>query len=442
MSKYENIIIGNGFRAMMTAYASASNDKKTLLITHSKNIGGVLSPLNWEGGSFDKGYQFFDGCDQYCKNVLENFLGKDVFTDFGYGAASVTNKKIYEYHALPYWPHMGIKFRLIAIIQTIQKLVFSNKSNYKSYYDLIKNHPNNIKKILLKACKKNFTLPAEKVSYLAEDYNPFTTFRMTLFNDFIGKFLKKNFKIFDKILAIRRHAINLENFSLYPKGKNMGYVVKLMEEKLLKMGVKILLSKNTKIEKDAGELKIKTGESSYTAKKVFLTAELDDITRFFNENISLDPCNYYVPQIFYYFKTDKLISKFQYVHGNDLNMYTNRGSNVSLYGEKTKDNKNVIIAEVPMDINSEIWKNPNIIVDKIWNELKIMKLVCDKEKMGFYQFFKIEKTFSVPLVNFDKNLQTIQGLIKTKYNGNIEMPGAGRINRYNFIRSLKGYFND
>jgi len=132
MSKYENIIIGNGFRAMMTAYASASNDKKTLLITHSKNIGGVLSPLNWEGGSFDKGYQFFDGCDQYCKNVLENFLGKDVFTDFGYGAASVTNRKIYEYHALPYWPHMGIKFRLIAIIQTIQKLVFSNKSNYKS----------------------------------------------------------------------------------------------------------------------------------------------------------------------------------------------------------------------------------------------------------------------------------------------------------------------
>ena len=72
---------------------------------------------------------------------------------------------------------------------------------------------------------------------------------------------------------------------------------------------------------------------SKSAKKVFLTAELDDITRFFNENISLDPCNYYVPQIFYYFKTDKLISKFQYVHGNDLNMYTNRGSNVSLYGE-------------------------------------------------------------------------------------------------------------
>ena len=58
MSRYENIIIGNGFRAMITAYVSASKNKQTLLITHSKNIGGVLSPLNWEGGCFDKGYQF------------------------------------------------------------------------------------------------------------------------------------------------------------------------------------------------------------------------------------------------------------------------------------------------------------------------------------------------------------------------------------------------
>ena len=154
MSRYENIIIGNGFRAMITAYVSASKNKQTLLITHSKNIGGVLSPLNWEGGCFDKGYQFFDGCDQYCKNILENFLGKEVLTDFGYGAASVTNKKIYEYHALPYWPYMGIKFRLIAIIEIIKKLIFINKTDHKSYLDLISNHPKNIKNILIKACKK------------------------------------------------------------------------------------------------------------------------------------------------------------------------------------------------------------------------------------------------------------------------------------------------
>ena len=442
MSRYENIIIGNGFRAMITAYVSASKNKQTLLITHSKNIGGVLSPLNWEGGCFDKGYQFFDGCDQYCKNILENFLGKEVLTDFGYGAASVTNKKIYEYHALPYWPYMGIKFRLIAIIEIIKKLIFINKTDHKSYLDLISNHPKNIKNILIKACKKNFTLPAEKISYLAEDYSPFLNFRLTLFGDFIGKILKKNFEIFDKCLAVRRHALNLENFSLYPKGKNMGHVVKLMEEKLRKMGVKILISKNSKIENEKDELKVQTDTSFFTAKKVFLTAELDDITRFFNENILLKPSNYYVPQIFYYFKTEEIISKFQYVHGNDLNMYTNRGTNASLYGEKTIDNKNVIIAEVPMKIDSEIWENPNIIVDKIWEELKIMKLVSDKEKIGTYQFFKIEKTFSLPLVNFDKNLHTVQDLIKKKYNDNIKIPGAGRINRYNFIRSLKGYFDD
>ena len=88
---------------------------------------------------------------------MENFLGKEVLTDFGYGAASVTNKKIYEYHALPYWPYMGIKFRLIAIIEIIKKLIFINKTDHKSYLDLISNHPKNIKNILIKLVKKFYT---------------------------------------------------------------------------------------------------------------------------------------------------------------------------------------------------------------------------------------------------------------------------------------------
>ena len=50
-----------------------------------------------------------------------------------------------------------------------------------------------------------------------------------------------------------------------------------------------------------------------------------------------------------------------------------------------------------MKIDSEIWENPNIIVDKIWEELKIMKLVSDKEKIGTYQFFKNRKLSPFPL---------------------------------------------
>ena len=54
-------IIGNGFRAMMTAYFCFKYTKNVTLVTNNKDIHGVMSPIEWEGGKFDKGYQFFDG---------------------------------------------------------------------------------------------------------------------------------------------------------------------------------------------------------------------------------------------------------------------------------------------------------------------------------------------------------------------------------------------
>ena len=55
---------------------------------------------------------------------------------------------------------------------------------------------------------------------------------MTLFSDRFGKFLKKISSKLDKILAIRRSSLGEENFSLYPRKKNMGFIAKIMEENL------------------------------------------------------------------------------------------------------------------------------------------------------------------------------------------------------------------
>ena len=45
--------------------------------------------------------------------ILENFMGENILHNFGYGAATFTNNKIYKHHAIPYWPHNGIFFSLI-----------------------------------------------------------------------------------------------------------------------------------------------------------------------------------------------------------------------------------------------------------------------------------------------------------------------------------------
>jgi protoporphyrinogen oxidase len=445
VKNFEYIIIGSGFRALITAFFCLKKSKKVLVISNSKNLSGVLKPIKWEGASIDKGYQFFDGLDEYSKNLLEDFVGKDNLTDFGYGAASLTNGKIYSYHAIPFWPHHGFLFTVSAIFQTFLKFFFkkkiSKKKNILSYEDLIRNHPSNIKKILNKACQRNFSISSEKVSFLSEDFSPFLCYRLTLFKDKISYYLKKKFKSLDRILAIRRDFLDTKSYSLYPKRKNMGYVAELMEKKLRDYGVVFEISSKTKISNE-NSLTVNTDNFIFNAKQIFLTTELDDILQFFDEKIDLSKCNYYVPQMFFVFKTDKLVSQFQYIHGNDLNYFINRASNVSLYGEKTSDNKCVIIAEVPMSPDSDYWKNPETIIDKIWDELKIMKFIGEQEKISKYKIFKAEKTFCLPLINFDSNLRIIRNLIEEKYDNNIIIPAAGKISRGNYIKDLRKYFDE
>ena len=95
-----------------------------------------------------------------------------------------------------------------------------------------------------------------------------------------------------------------------------------------------------------------------------------------------------------------------------------------------------------MKPTSEIWENPQLVVDKVWNELKIMKMVDENEIMGKYDIFKAEKTFCLPLVNFSKNLKVLKNFIRKKYNNQILIPSAGRTTRGNYIKDLREHFND
>ena len=95
-SKFHNkkiIIVGSGFRAMMTAFYCLKKSNDVTLLSKSENIYGVMNPIKWLGGNFDKGYHFFDGFNIRNKKILEEFVNKENLYDFGYGAATYTNKK-------------------------------------------------------------------------------------------------------------------------------------------------------------------------------------------------------------------------------------------------------------------------------------------------------------------------------------------------------------
>ena len=443
-SKFHNkkiIIIGSGFRAMMTAFYCLKKSNDVTLLSKNENIHGVMSPIKWLGGNFDKGYHFFDGFNIRNKKILEEFVDKENLYDFGYGAATYTNNKTYPDHGIPYWLHKSLLFSFNSFIQYLF-LIFKKKNiNIESYQDLLCTLPSNISKILEKACLRNTNLNANELSSIVSRYSHFLCYRQTIFPDTISNFLKK-INFFNERLASRRKSLNLDQISLYPKGKNMGFIACEMEKKLKELGLKIIISEKNQISNSNNRLVVSSDKGSHNPDYIFIVTELDDALKLFEEKISDKKNNHFVSQVLYYFATNTLHSKFQYIHGNDINIYTNRATNISLYGEKTNSNEFVISAEVPTKINSDVWRNSESFKEIIWNELKMMNMVAKNQNFTNYKIFNVEKTLSVPLINFDNSLKTFHSLINSKYSNKILLPGVGTFTRNIFMNSLNSIFKN
>ena len=319
-------------------------------------------------------------------------------------------------------------------------LAFKKNKEIKNYDDLLKTLPKNINQVLNQACIRNTNLSPEKLSHLVSRYSHFLCYRQSLLPDFLSNLLKK-IDYFDARLASRRKTLGLEQISLYPKGKYIGFISEIMERKLKDLGVKFVNSNEIKISRSGDVIKINYNEHSAITDYIFIVTELDNALNLFNDEITKKKNNHYVSQILYYFATNKLFSKYQYVHGNDINIKINRATNLSLYGEKTEKNEFVISAEVPTKINSDIWNKSDEYKDHIWNELKKMKMVDLDQNMKIIRYL-LEKTLSVPLVDFEDTLKKLSLLINEKYMGKIYLPGMGTFTRNIFMESLNTIFNN
>ena len=208
------------------------------------------------------------------------------------------------------------------------------------------------------------------------------------------------------------------------------------------LGLKIIISEKSQISNSNDRLMVNSDKGSHNPDYIFIVTELDDAIKLFEEKISDKKNNHFVSQVLYYFATNTLHSKFQYIHGNDINIYTNRATNISLYGEKTNSNEFVISAEVPTKINSDVWRNSESFKEIIWNELKMMNMVAKNQNFTNYKIFNVEKTLSVPLINFDNSLKTFHSLINSKYSNKILLPGVGTFTRNIFMNSLNSIFKN
>ena len=87
-----------------------------------------------------------------------------------------------------------------------------------------------------------------------------------------------------------------------------------------------------------------------------------------------------------------------------------------------------------------MWNNPEKFKDTIWKELENMGMVKKNQKYSDCKIFNIEKTLSIPLINFDNTLKEFHKLINSNYSNKIFLPGVGTFTRNIFMESLNSIF--
>ncbi len=435
------LIIGSGFNALAAAHFLKNKDYNIKLL-FEKNVKGVLGSVKIENENFDLGYQFFDGLDKETDKFIRGMFSDEDLYDFKYGASTYTNNLFYEDHAMPYWLSYGKLFTIKAFIfylkRFLKSIFFKNKKKLNNLSDLFNQLPPNIRYFVSRGCEKHFQIKPQELDIVANEMSTFTNFRQTLFNDCLSNFLKKNSHFFDEHLASRRKSNrSLENISLYPKGKNMEFIADKLIEKLKKQDVIFEESNFDEVNLFSHLKYIQFKNEKFD--KVLITTNLGSIQRLFKINLG-KTYEHYISQIFIYFTVKKIDFKFQYTQVNDINFYCSRISNCSLYSKFTRENNHLLIAEMPLTNNMELWDDDKKIIDIAWNEIVKCGIVNNEINYKTAKVLKVAKTFLVPKVNFFRFLNETDLTIKKKFSGNVIMIGQGIFTRHKFIKELINKF--
>ena len=443
MSEKKVLIIGSGFNALATAHLLKKKGYN-LEILYERDVKGVLGSVKIEDENFDLSYQFFDGLDKETEIFIRDMFSNQDLYNFKYGASTYSNNFFYKDHAIIYWPAYGKIFVAKAFFSYFIKFLknfFTNQSNknfknLSEYYDEL---PSNIKEIINKGCIKNYQISSDLLSVEAQSMSTITCFRQTLFGDNFSNFLKKKSNYFDRVLASRRvFNPNLENISLYPKGKNMEFITDKLINRLTKEGV--LFKKHSFDEIEIQNIKNEIIVDKKSYDKVIMVTNLTNTERALNIKTTRN-LEHFISQVFVYFTIKKLNFSFQYTQVNDINMYCSRISNCSLYSKLTKKNNHVLIAEMPLKINDKLWQSDQELIDISWDEIQKCGIVKNNDTYETAKVLKIPKTFAVPKVRYFVYLNEVHQNLKKKYNEKIDFIGQGIFTRHYFVKELLKKFN-
>lgn len=439
LTHYDWLIIGGGFKSLVTAYSLRKQDQSILLLERSGVLGGFMSPIRWGEFWIDKGPQLFENFEEKDRAFITEMVGDGVLEDIGFKYTSYMNGRRTEGFAIPDWRAQGVEFAVEVFKDLLAAQIARGASapeKMSTFADLLAVDGGIHLTPMMEALTQKFM--RRNATELSPHACRVATFvgRKLLFDQDVSVDLKRS-QLLDSFLAALKKAVKDTRSNLYPKGSNLEKVRAAMEHAVRSIGVNVVT--------ESGDVQI-----DITAKScAYLGQEARFGRAFFGCDVgvaetmllgtdTLTQQAHFLPEIFHCFAVPgEALDEVYYLVDYDPDHLSTRMTNFSNYMTAYDDEGyGAFCVEQAIDRKSADWEDPTRAQDRIFKEAQeVGNVTCDRYKAA--KSFRIPVTYKVPLVGYAETVAELETRLQDLGGDDFLIPNPMSLTRKEILEDLR-----
>ena len=403
VSNCDSLVIGGGFKGMMTAYGLLKQSQDVVLLDKAPELGGFMKPIKWDDIWIDRGPQFLDAISESQRRLLDDITGPDSKLDsIEYSYASFWNDVLTPDFAIPDYRTLPTEAQAMVLLEAL-----SAPPRNETATNLAEEYQHALPctyKYIDRWCQKFLNLSAEELSPTSASLVTFVGRKLLLEND--RSLELKQSPVLDELIAAQKKSISHDTYNLYPLGSNLGKFADLFVDKLQQLGLKSVLGVEVRgiTPTSNGYLVEASNDVTIEATQIYFAtaAEVTESILFETSNFQkfIQP----VSQLFYYCELSLEQDFPSYVMDYSESSVT-RVTNLTAYSNHTSSDKSIICVEVPTEMTSQEWQAPaDFFEEKISGELKAIGI--DTQSIQKRKEVKLPQTYRAMRSGYDNYLQS------------------------------------
>ena len=432
MNLYDAAVIGGGFKGMMAAYGLIKQGMSVCIIDKSRQLGGFMSPMQWQGTDIDKGPQYLDDVGEKHKLVLDDIMSDhEPLTSLNFSYGSFWNNTYTEGFALPDYRTLPKADKAPVLYETINQS--ANGEHAESIADFYSEDTAKTYSYINRWCNKFLQNDAENLSPLNRNFVTFLGRKLLLDNDLSLEL--KQLPLLDDIIAADKKTIDHGTYNLYPEGRNLGYFRQAFESKLNKIGIASYLdSEVARINSNGGTHTLSFSDDTVVQAKAIYCAATIECTEFmFLDSDQISSFISPVAQIFYLLEMN-LDRDLPFYIMNYSDSSISRVTNFTVYANKSQSGQSILCVEVPTTTDSKIWNDPDAHYAQVCSEIEQMGIGVSG--ISEYQAFKIPSTYRAVLSGYENKLEQVCNTITDKHGDSVHIITPHLLTRASIMNDL------